>query len=96
MSDHAKARFHYNLACAQAHLGRNDAALASLAAAVAGGWDDPDHMRKDTDLAPLREEKRFIDLVRQLEKGIAPRSNGATSRSSSPASPAGGCATASS
>jgi len=54
---------HYNLACAQAVQGKTEAALASLAAAVARGWADAEHMRKDADLEPLRALPRFEELA---------------------------------
>jgi predicted esterase len=54
---------HYNLACALARLGKADDALASLAKAMDLGYSDAAHIQKDEDLAALREDKRFADLV---------------------------------
>jgi predicted esterase len=54
---------HYNLACAQARLGHADEALASLAKAVSLGFAAAEHMKADGDLATLRADPRFDDLV---------------------------------
>ena len=62
----------YNLACAQARLGKKADALASLAAAVQYGWDDVDHMQADADLESLRAEQQFKDLAAKLNVGVAP------------------------
>lgn len=53
----------YNLACAQARLGKTDDAFASLSKAVDNGYSNPAHMKQDADLAPLREDKRFEELA---------------------------------
>ena len=56
----------YNLACSLALLTRTEEALDSLEQAVALGYRDPEHMIADQDLASLREEPRFVELVRAL------------------------------
>lgn len=53
----------YNLACCQARQGRTAAALGYLEAAVHAGYLDAEHMRDDEDLASLRHEKRFEDII---------------------------------
>ncbi len=53
----------YNLACALARLGKKDEALAALAKSVELGWDDFEHMKVDDDLASIRDDKVFADLV---------------------------------
>ena len=53
----------YNLACALARLGKKEDALAALAKSVELGFDDADHLKVDEDLASLREEKGFADVV---------------------------------
>jgi hypothetical protein len=58
---------HYNLACAQAMMGRADAALASLRAAVENGFHDAAHIARDSDLASLRERPEFQALVEQAK-----------------------------
>jgi hypothetical protein len=48
-----------------------DAAMKMLQTAVAKGWKDAAHMKKDTDLDPLRTREDFQTLLRELE-GEAP------------------------
>ncbi|MCG3178431.1 MAG: hypothetical protein BIFFINMI_00758 [Phycisphaerae bacterium] len=55
----------YNLACAQARLGKPVAALDALAQAVRLGYADPGHMDEDPDLESLRRLDRFADLRKQ-------------------------------
>jgi len=57
---------HYNLACAQARLGKTDDALASLNQAIEKGYSDLGHMKADEDLASLRDDKRFAELAQKL------------------------------
>ena len=44
-----------------------DAALKLLRAAVSKGYKDVAHMKKDTDLTPLRQRDDFRKLVAELE-----------------------------
>jgi pimeloyl-ACP methyl ester carboxylesterase len=53
----------YNLACGLARLGKKDEALAALAQAVDLGYGDVVHMQMDEDLASLRAEKPFAEIV---------------------------------
>lgn len=57
---------HYNLACDHSLLGNADRCLASLERAIALGYDDLDHMRADPDLAFIRKDPRFGQLVSRL------------------------------
>jgi hypothetical protein len=58
----------YNLACVEALLGDNlDKALEYLQEAVAAGWSDVDHIKKDTDLDRLRSLDAYNALVASLE-----------------------------
>jgi len=58
----------YNLACVEALLGDNlDKALEYLQEAVAAGWSDVDHIKKDTDLDRLRSLDAYKALVASLE-----------------------------
>jgi len=59
---------HYNLACSLALLGRTDESLDALEASVAFGYDDAEHLIADDDLASLREDERFVSLMRKLER----------------------------
>jgi hypothetical protein len=56
---------HYNLACAQALLGKGDAALETLRAAVRHGFHDAQHIAGDADLASLRGRAEFAALVEE-------------------------------
>lgn len=59
---------HYNLACSLALLARAAEALASLERAIELGYSDPDFLRADDDLASLRGEKRFEELLAALDQ----------------------------
>lgn len=56
----------YNLACSLALTGDRDGALAVLERAIALGYADADFLESDADLASLRAEPRFADLLRRL------------------------------
>ncbi|MFW6157976.1 MAG: TPR end-of-group domain-containing protein [Planctomycetota bacterium] len=58
----------YNRACALSLLGKTGAALDALAAAIARGYADHEHMQKDPDLAAVRDTERFRELVATAEK----------------------------
>jgi len=58
----------YNLACANALLGRSDAALDALERAVELGAVSYDHVRNDEDLESLRSEARFQQILEKLEE----------------------------
>jgi Flp pilus assembly protein TadD len=57
---------YYNLGCSQALLGQKEDALESLERAVEIGYDDPEFMLTDEDLASLREDDRFRALVERI------------------------------
>jgi serine/threonine protein kinase/tetratricopeptide (TPR) repeat protein len=48
-----------------------DRAMELLTLARAAGYKDAAHMKKDTDLDPLREREDFKKLIAELEKGAA-------------------------
>jgi tetratricopeptide (TPR) repeat protein len=54
---------HYNLACAEALLGKADSALEHLRAAVQARPSFAEHARADADLAELRDDPRFHQIV---------------------------------
>lgn len=58
-----KVPLHYNLACAEAQLGDLDAALEHLRLAVATRPDFCQAARDDDDLAPLRDDPRFTEVL---------------------------------
>jgi hypothetical protein len=62
----------YNLACARARSGEIDAALAALAGAIDAGFADTRLLAEDADLAPLRADPRFAELVRRAAARTAP------------------------
>ena len=64
---------HYNLACIEAQAGgaRLTHAWGALALSIALGFDDAEHMRTDPDLAPLRSDPRFADLVRKVAYDVS-------------------------
>ncbi len=58
----------YNLTCAHSLLGHTDSAIVYLTQAVAAGYSDYKHMLKDSDLDPLRSDKRFTALLNLAQK----------------------------
>jgi tetratricopeptide (TPR) repeat protein len=57
---------YYNLACANARLGRHDKAFEMLSHAVDEGFSDRATLESDTDLAPLRADPRFAALAARI------------------------------
>ena len=53
----------YNLTCSLALTGETDAAFRTLERAVECGYDDTRHMTVDRDLAPLRDDPRFGEIL---------------------------------
>lgn len=58
---------YYNLACGYARLGRKDDAFTALSKAVEQGMKDRATFEGDDDLAPLRGDPRFAELLKQLQ-----------------------------
>lgn len=54
----------YNLACSLALTGRLEMALHRLRQAVGLGYTDAGHMVADADLAALRQDERFAEILR--------------------------------
>jgi hypothetical protein len=63
-------RFHYNLACTHSRLGQIDAALDALRTALELGYDNFDHLRRDSDLENLRTDRRFLKLLEQIDEQL--------------------------
>ncbi len=61
VADHA-----YNVACALCHLGELEGAFGWLSRAARAGYADAEHLEADTDLAELRKDPRFADLLVQM------------------------------
>lgn len=57
----------YNLACSLALTGRVDDAILTLSRAVQNGYGDHRHMAADRDLAPVRDDPRFRQLIALME-----------------------------
>merc|ERR1712023_110182 len=62
----------YNLACVESLSGNVDSALAFLERAIDDGYNDVEHMKRDSDLYRLRETPAFKALVARLEPKPAP------------------------
>ncbi|RDV15672.1 hypothetical protein DXT99_09330 [Pontibacter diazotrophicus] len=62
---------YYNAACSWALAGDNNKALSHLQQAVAKGYINLSHLKQDTDLNSLHQEKRWKTLVQDLEKKVA-------------------------
>jgi adenylate cyclase len=60
----------YNLACSLALTGDSDGALAVLERAIALGYADAEFLEADTDLASLRTEPRFAEILRRLRGAV--------------------------
>lgn len=63
----------YNLACALSRAGKGGEALDTLERAIKAGFTDHKHMQEDADLEPLRENKRFAELLKLAERLGKPR-----------------------
>lgn len=57
------AASHYNLACLLALTKRPDEAFACLERSVGLGFRNPGHLRRDPDLAALRADERFAEVL---------------------------------
>jgi hypothetical protein len=62
---------YYNAACSWALAGEKDKAFGYLNQAVAKGWENKAHLQKDTDLASLRADKRWPNLIHDLDTRLA-------------------------
>lgn len=63
-------RTSYNLACYQALQGKKEEAFANLEKAIDAGFANAPHLQKDADLASLRDDARFAELLNKAE-GVA-------------------------
>lgn len=59
---------YFNMACGYARLGQKDKAFAALHNAIAEGFTNRNAYETDEDLAPLRAEPRFQELLARLPK----------------------------
>jgi tetratricopeptide (TPR) repeat protein len=64
---------HYNLACSYSLLKKIDQALRALRKAIELGYCDFRYMREDRDLAAVRKDPRFRQLLREIENQVGER-----------------------
>lgn len=62
--------FHYNLACSYSLSGQLDAAFAALQNAIKLGYANLEHLAMDRDLDNLKRDRRFRDIIGQLEPNL--------------------------
>ncbi|MEZ6128389.1 MAG: hypothetical protein R3C59_06885 [Planctomycetaceae bacterium] len=63
---------HYNLACAEARLGKPDTAISSLKVAIANGFRNSEIMKKDSDLLTLQEHDEWNQLLATAAESFTP------------------------
>ena len=64
--DKLKANTYYNLACANSLLNQKKQAIDAFEKSIALGYNDYYHVLVDTDLNNIRNEERFVSLLREL------------------------------
>jgi hypothetical protein len=57
----------YDAACAFALAGKKEEAFRYLELAIARGYANPEHMKRDSDLEPLRADPRWQPLITKAE-----------------------------
>ena len=60
----------YNVACAYTALGQIEAGLEALEDCLDAGYDDYSNVRKDPNLARLREGEEFKELINRYDEPI--------------------------
>jgi hypothetical protein len=63
---------YYNLACLMAIKGQTNEAFAFLDDAIAKGYNNPEHLRNDADLAALRADERFAKVIERAQTAKPP------------------------
>ncbi len=58
----------YNIACAEARLGRTDAALATLQSAIDAGFNNADQLENDSDFDSIKNEAAFAEFLQAMRK----------------------------
>lgn len=70
---------YYNTACARSMQGKTDEALTAFGQALDAGFDDFEHIGKDTDLDAIRNEPRFASLLERARAKAAEEARDAAS-----------------
>lgn len=65
----------YNAACCYALGGQKDLAFHSLGLAAAKGWRNVQHTETDEDLASLRSDARWKEILGAMASGVPPQGN---------------------
>ncbi len=78
--DQVRQTVYYNTACARSMQGRVDEALTSFGHALEAGFDDYEHIGKDTDLDPIRGEPRFAQLLERARARVDEESRAAATK----------------
>lgn len=60
--------FYYNLACSHSLLGQLEQAFSALEKAIQLGYQNFEHLQKDSDLDNLRKDHRFISLLKSVTR----------------------------
>ena len=63
----------YNLACVLSLMGETKDALDYLEKSVSVGWEDFEHIKKDTDLDNIRAEVRYQQIMKFMDKESYPQ-----------------------
>lgn len=66
------ALVHYHLACVHASMGHAIVAFSELSEAIKQGFNQPDQLASDADLASLRADPRFTQLLEQARRNQEP------------------------
>lgn len=82
--DEVRQIVYYNTACARSMQGRADEALTAFGQALEAGFADFDHIGKDTDLDPVRNEPRFAQLLERARAKASEEARAAASEALSP------------
>jgi tetratricopeptide (TPR) repeat protein len=61
---------HYQMACVYSLMGNNEAALESLSEALSAGFSDFDQIRDDPELASVRAEPEFEEIMGKYDEGV--------------------------
>ena len=66
---------HYNLACSLSLLGDVTSSFKAIKRAIELGYDDFNFLKNDPDLANLKQDNRFIHLVKKISRRSLDKQN---------------------